>query len=270
MDQALETVREVVTVYGLRIVAAIVIFIVGRLAAGSIRRMLGKLMRKREVDATLTGFVTNLAYYAVLAFVVIATLAKLGIQTASFVAVLGAAGLAVGLALQGSLANFASGVLLLILRPFRVGDYVEAGGAAGTVEGINILTTVLKSPDNREITVPNSQITSGSIVNYTAREMRRVDLVAGVGYGDDLDRVKRALEEVLSADDRILSEPAPTIGLLELADSSVNFAVRPWVRTEDYWAVFFDTQEAIKKRFDSEGISIPFPQTDVHLFGEEA
>lgn len=270
MEQALETVKEVVTVYGLRIVAAIVIFVVGRIAAGAVRRMLRRLMRKREADPTLTGFVVNMAYYALLAFVVVATLAKLGIQTASFVAVLGAAGLAVGLALQGSLANFAAGVLLLVMRPFRVGDYVEPGSTAGTVEGINILTTELKSPDNREITVPNAQITSGSIVNYTAREMRRIDLVAGVGYGDDLDRVRRALEEVLAADERILSDPAPTIGVLELGDSSVNFAVRPWVKTGDYWAVYFDTQEAIKKRFDSEGISIPFPQTDVHLFGEEA
>ena len=270
MDQVIETVKELVTVYGLKVVAAIAIFIAGRFVAGSVRKLLRKLMKRRKADKTLTGFVVNLTYYLLLAFVIVATLGQLGIQTASFVAMLGAAGLAVGLALQGSLANFASGVLMLIFRPFKVGDYIDAGGTSGFVEQISIFTTHLRSHDNRKIIVPNAKITSDSIVNYTAKEMRRIDLVAGVSYDDDLDRTRQVLEEVLSADERILSDPAPMVGVLELADSSVNFAVRPWVKTEDYWPVYFATQEAIKKRLDAAGISIPFPQTDVHLFSQQS
>jgi len=173
--------------------------------------------------------------------------------------------LAIGLALQGSLANFAAGVLMIIFKPFRVGDYIEGGGVAGAVEEIGIFTTELKSPDNRKIIVPNAKMTSDNIVNYTAKEIRRVDIVAGVSYGDDLDQVRKVLESLLAKDERILKDPAPTIGVLELADSSVNIAVRPWVKTSDYWDVFFATQESIKKQFDAAGISIPFPQRDVHL-----
>ncbi len=251
--------------YGLKVVGAVVILIVGRIAAGILRSLLGRMLLKRGVDQTLVSFVTSVSYVAIMAFVIIAAIGKLGIQTASFVAVVGAAGLAIGLALQGALANFAAGVLLIMFRPIKVNDFIEGGGATGVVVEIGIFATELKSPDNKKIVVPNAKMTGDNIVNYSARGERRVDLVAGVSYSDDLDTVRKTLEEILSEDSRILKEPAPTIGVLELADSSVNFAVRPWVKTADYWDVFFETQEKIKKRFDAKGISIPFPQQDVHM-----
>ena len=265
MDSILPKVQEWVTLYGLKVVAAIAILVIGRWAAKGLRSVLRRMMERSRVDQALVSFVCSVSYVAIMAFVVIAALGQLGVQTASFVAVIGAAGLAVGLALQGSLANFAAGVLMIIFKPFKVGDYVEGAGVAGTVEAIGIFTTELKSPDNKKIIVPNAKITGDNIVNYTAKEMRRLDLVAGVSYGDDLDTVKRVLQDIVEKDERILKDPAPTIGVLELADSSVNFAVRPWVKTADYWDVYFATQESIKKRFDAEGISIPFPQQDVHL-----
>ncbi len=200
-----------------------------------------------------------------MAFIIIAAMGQLGTETASLVAISAAAGLAIGLALQGSLANFASGVMLIIFRPLKVGDFVEAGGATGTVREIGIFTSILSSPDNKKIYVPNANLTGAKIINYSAFGTRRIDLVAGVSYGDSLDLVKATLEQILAEDDRILTDPAPTIAVLELADSSVNFAVRPWVKEEDYWDVRFDTQEKIKQRFDEKGISIPFPQQDVHL-----
>jgi small conductance mechanosensitive channel len=241
------------------------ILVIGRFAAIGIRSFVRRLLTKSRVDTTLVGFITNLSYVAMMAFVIIAALGQLGVQTASFVAVLGAAGLAVGLALQGSLANFAAGVLMIIFKPFKVGDYIEAGGTAGTVEEIGIFSTELKSPDNKKVIVPNAKVTGDNIVNYTAKAQRRVDMIVGVSYSDDLDKVRKVLEAILSEDARILKEPAPIIGVLELANSSVNFAVRSWVNTADYWNVFIDNQEKIKKRFDAEGISIPFPQRDVHL-----
>jgi len=224
------------------------------------------MMTKADVDETLISFVGNLTYIALLIFVIIAALNQLGVQTTSFIAIIGAAGLAIGLALQGSLANFAAGVLMIIFHPFKVGDYIEAAGVAGVVEEIQIFTTQLKTPDNKTIIIPNASVTGGSITNYSAKDTRRVDLVIGVGYGDDLKRVREVLEEVLAKDDRILDDPAPTIGVLELGDNSVNFAVRPWVKAEDYWGVYFDSTETVKRRFDEEGISIPFPQRDVHLY----
>ena len=229
-----------------------------------------RIMDRSKQDPTLVGFIGHLAYATLLAFVVIAALNQVGIQTASFIAVLGAAGLAIGLALQGSLSNFAAGVLMIIFRPFKVGDYVEGGGVAGTVEAIQIFTTQLKSPDNRTIVVPNAKIMGDTITNYTTKGTRRVDVVFGIGYGDDIDKAKRIMREVLDADERILKDPEPTIGLVELGDSSVNFAVRPWVNSADYWNVYFDTNETMKKRFDAEGISIPFPQRDVHIYQESA
>jgi small conductance mechanosensitive channel len=225
-------------------------------------------MERADADPALASFFCKLAYGALLVLVVIAAVGQLGVQTTAFIAVLGAAGLAVGLALQGSLANFAAGVLLIVFRPFRAGDYIEAAGTAGSVEEINLFTTKLRTPDNRTVIVPNAQVTDGTITNYSARDTRRLDLQFGVSYGDDLDQVKRVIGEVLAAESRLEKEPEPTIGLLSLGDSSVNFAVRPWVKTADYWAVFFDLQEAMKKRFDAEGISIPFPQRDVHLIRE--
>ena len=213
----------------------------------------------------LIGFLANMVRYAILAFTVIAAMSKFGIQTTSFIAVLGAAGLAVGLALQGSLSNFAAGVLIVLFRPYRVGDFIEAAGIAGVVEEVQILTTMFKTGDNKQIIVPNAQIMGSIITNYSANDTRRVDMVVGVSYDDDLDKVRKTLEELIAADDRILKDPAHTIAVSALADSSVNFVVRPWVKTSDYWGVMFDMTEAIKKRFDQKGISFPFPQQDVHV-----
>ena len=249
----------------LNTVLALAILIIGRFIARHVSTRVGSAVEKSNDDVTLGKFVASLTYVALMAFIIIAAMGQLGIETTSLVAILAAAGLAIGLALQGSLANFASGVMLIIFRPLKVGDFVEAGGATGTVREIGIFTSILSSPDNKKIYVPNANLTGANIINYSAFGTRRIDLVAGVSYGDSLDLVKATLEQILAEDDRILTDPAPTIAVLELADSSVNFAVRPWVKEEDYWDVRFDTQEKIKQRFDEKGISIPFPQQDVHL-----
>ena len=249
----------------LNTVLALAILIIGRFIARHVSTRVGSAVEKSNDDVTLGKFFASLTYVALMAFIIIAAMGQLGIETASLVAILAAAGLAIGLALQGSLANFASGVMLIIFRPLKVGDFVEAGGATGTVREIGIFTSILSSPDNKKIYVPNANLTGANIINYSAFGTRRIDLVAGVSYGDSLDLVKATLEQILAEDDRILTDPAPTIAVLELADSSVNFAVRPWVKEEDYWDVRFDTQEKIKQRFDEKGISIPFPQQDVHL-----
>jgi len=254
-----------VVTLGKNIVIALVIFYVGRIAISLVVRGLRKLMQRQEVDKTLETFVCNLVRMALLVVVIIAAISALGIETTSFIAIFGAAGLAVGLALQGSLSNFAAGVLIVLFRPYRVGDYVEAAGVSGTIEQVQILTTMLVTPDNKQVVVPNSQIMNSIITNYSAKDTRRVDMVVGVSYSDDLDQVRKLLEEMVAADDRILQDPACTIAVSELADSSVNFVLRPWVKAADYWGVKFDLTEAIKKRFDKEGISIPFPQQDVHL-----
>ena len=266
MEQIATKAQEWIVLYGLKAIGAIAIFFLGWFIAKGVRVIIRKMLQKGHVDETLVSFVSSVTYVGVMAFVVIAALGQLGIQTASFIAIIGAAGLAVGLALQGSLANFAAGVLMIIFKPFKVGDYIEGGGVSGAVEEIGIFTTELKSPDNKKIIVPNAKMTSDNIVNYSAKEIRRIDIVAGVSYGDDIDKVKKVLDDIMVKDERILKDPAPTIGVLELADSSVNFAVRPWVKTSDYWNVFFATQESIKKQFDAAGISIPFPQRDVHLY----
>ena len=256
--------------YGLKIIGAIVIFIIGKWLSGVLSRAVGKAMNRAKAEQVLVKFVVNLAYAALLAFVVLAALAQLGIQTTSFIAIIGAAGLAIALALQGFLSNFAAGVMLIIFRPFKVGDFIEAAGTAGSVEEIMIFSTKLKSPDNKQLYVPNGSILAGTIVNYSARNQRRVDLVFGCGYGDDIKKTKALLEAIVKENALVLDEPAPTIGVLELGDSSVNFAVRPWVATPDYWDVHFQITEAVKQRFDEVGISIPFPQRDVHLVQNEA
>ncbi len=257
---------DLVTELGLKLASAVLIFVIGRWVAKAILRVAKGVMARAELEETLSRFLGNPLYVLLMTVVIITTINQLGIQTTSLLAVLGAAGLAVGLALQGSLANFAAGVLIVAFRPYKVGDYIEAGGTAGTVEAVQIFTTVLKSPDNRRIIVPNAQMTAGTITNYSANDTRRIDLVAGVSYADDLDKVRRILQEIVAADSRVLAEPAPTIAVSELADSSVNFVVRPWVSSADYWAVYFDLTEQIKKRFDQEGVSIPFPQRDVHVY----
>lgn len=268
MEQVIETLKHWLTLYGLRVIGAVAILVIGRWAAKGIRRLLKRILRRHHVDETLISFTASVSYVAVMAFMIISALGQLGMQTASFVAVLGATGLAVGLALQGSLANFAAGVLMIIFKPFKVGDYIEGAGTTGTVGAIGIFTTELQTPDNKKVIVPNGKLIADNITNFSARDTRRVDIVAGVSYGDSLDKVRRVLEEILASDERVLKEPAPTIGVLKLGESSVDFAVRPWVRTQDYWSVFFSLQEEIKKRFDAEGITIPFPQRDVHVYGD--
>jgi len=264
-QEVLNRVYSLLAEYGLRIVAALLIFLVGRWVVRLLSALVAKAMKTAKVDETLIPFLENLAYSAMLIFVVIAALAATGVQTASVIAVLGAAGLAVGLALQGSLANFASGVLLLVFKPFRMGDFVEIGGAKGTVQAIHVFNTVLNSPDNVRIIVPNAQVTGGSILNYTVNGTRRVDLVVSVSYNDDLKKARRVFEGVLAQDKRILADPAPAVAVSAMADSSINFVVRPWVKAADYWDVYFDLTEKLKLAVEENGMSIPFPQRDVHV-----
>ena len=256
--------------FGIKVATALAIFLIGKFLVRLVVSAISKVMQKQAVDKTLETFICNLVRISLMVVVVISAIGALGIQTTSFIAIFGAAGLAVGLALQGSLSNFASGVLIVLFRPYRVGDFIEAAGIAGSVEQVQILTTIMKTGDNKQIIVPNSQIMDSIITNYSANPTRRVDMVVGVSYDDDLDKVRKTIEDLIAAEDRILAEPAPTIAVSALADSSVNFVVRPWVNAADYWGVMFDMTEAIKKRFDKEGISFPFPQQDVHLYKQNS
>lgn len=255
-----------ISAWGLRILLAAVIFFVGRQIAKWLTQMIRAAIKKSSIDDSLIAFIGHLAYATMMMIVVIAAMNQLGIQTTSFIAILGAAGLAVGLALQGSLSNFASGIMIIVFHPFKAGDFIEAGGTAGIVEDIEIFTTKLRTPDNKQVIVPNSQITGGNITNYSAKDTRRIDLVIGVSYQDDLAKVKQTLQGILAADERVRKDPEPTIGVLALGESSIDFAVRPWVNSADYWPTMFDLNQKIKETFDAEGISIPFPQRDVHLF----
>jgi small conductance mechanosensitive channel len=270
MDSIVATLIGWLTLYGVKIIAALVIFVIGKWVAKKLGDVTKKVMVSREVDAALINFTSSLVYYALLIFVVIAALGQIGIQTASFVAIVGAAGLAIGLAMQGSLSNFAAGVLIIIFKPFKIGDFVEMAGTSGVVENIMIFTTVMKTGDNKKVIVPNGSILGGVITNYSANATRRVDLVVGIGYNDDIDKARGVIEDLINADERILKDPAPLVAVSELADSSVNFAVRSWVNSADYWGVYFSLTEAVKKRFDQEGISIPYPQQDVHLHKTES
>ncbi|NLC71703.1 MAG: mechanosensitive ion channel [Desulfuromonadaceae bacterium] len=258
--------QEWLAFYGLKIIAAILIFIIGRWVSRAVKNFLQRLMTRKGVDGTLISFVGSMTYFALMTFVIIAALNQIGIQTTSLIAVIGAAGLAIGLALQGSLANFAAGVLLIIFRPFKAGDYIEGAGVAGSVEEIEIFTTKMKTPDNRVIIVPNAKLSGDNITNYSAKPQRRLDLIIGVGYHDDLRKVKEVLKQLVDEDPRILRDPEPLVAVLELADSSVNLVVRPWVATGNYWDVHFDLTQKIKERFDLEGITIPFPQRDIHIY----
>ncbi len=265
MEAVVPKVQELVAAFGIKVLTALLILVIGRWVAKLLRNLTGKMMAKSNLDETLVKFVGNLVYFALLAFVVLAALAQLGIQTTSFIAVIGAAGLAVGLALQGSLANFAAGVLMLVFRPFKVGDYIAGAGVEGVVEEIHVFSTLLGTLDNKAIIVPNAKLTGDNITNYTMKEKRRVDLVFAVGYGEEIEKVKRAIAGVLGSDARILKDPAPGVAVLGIEGGAVNFAVRPWVRTEDYWDVCSDTNENMKKRFDADGIQIPVPRREVHL-----
>lgn len=262
----IERVQTMGLEFGVKVIGALAILIIGMWVVKLMTKILVKVMHKHEVDQTLIGFVSGLTHVALKIFVLIAALGALDVPIASFVAVLGAAGLAVGLALQGSLSNFAAGVLMIIFKPFAVGDYVEAGGASGSVREIGILTTILDTLDNKREIVPNANVMSNKITNYTANNTRRVDLVAGISYGDDIDKARSAIEEVIASIPEILKTPAPDILVSEMADSSVNFVVRPWCKPVDYWTVYFGVTEGIKKKFDERGICIPFPQRDVHLY----
>lgn len=268
MENTINNLYNLLTTFGINVLGAILIFVIGKIVAGWAKNLVKKLSDKAKIDPTIGKFLSNFVYGMGLVFIIIMALGRIGIETSSVIAVLGAAGLAVGFALQNSLSNFAAGILLLLFRPIRVGDYIEAGGAAGTVDEIHIFTTKLKTPDNKVIFIPNGTIASGNIVNYSLEDTRRVDMTFGIGYSDDIQKAKDIILKILSSDDRILKDPAPVIALSELADSSVNFTVRPWVKKENYWGVYFDTLETVKNKFDAAGISIPFPQTDVHLFKE--
>ena len=250
------------------IISAIILF-GGIWLAKQIKKYIVVMMEKQEVDALLASFTSNIAYVALIAFVVIAALSQLGIQTTSFIAIIGAAGLAIGLALQSSLSNFASGVMIIAFRPFKVGDFVEAGGVSGVIEGIQIFSTQMRTGDNKAIIVPNSNITSSNITNYSAKDTRRIDMVFGIGYDDDIKKAKDILKNLLNDDKRVLKDPEALVAVSELADSSVNFVVRPWVKASDYWGVKFDYTETVKLTFDKEGISIPYPQQDLHIHKEE-
>ena len=262
-------ISEFITTYvipwSINIFFSIAIFIIGRWVVKIIANLVKKALTKAKMDVILVNFVSSIISTLLLLFVIIAALNQLGVNTTSLIALLGAAGLAVGLALQGSLQNFASGVMLIVFRPFKDGDFVEAAGTSGVVEKISIFTTVMRTPDNREIIIPNGSIYSGTITNYSARSTRRVDMVFGIGYGDDIKKTKEVLNALIEADDRILKDPAPQVAVGELGDSSVNFIVRPWVNSGDYWPVKLDFTENVKLAFDENGISIPFPQMDVHM-----
>jgi small conductance mechanosensitive channel len=270
MDTVIKTAQESVVTYGLSVIAAIAIFLVGKWLARILANTLTHMMKRAGTDDTLVSFVANIAHVAMMVFVVIAAMSELGVETTSFAAVLAAAGLAIGLALQGSLSNFASGVMLILFKPFKTGDFIEAAGTSGIVEEIQIFSTKLRSGDNKQLFIPNGAIFGGTITNYSTKPTRRVDMLFGCGYDDDLKAAKQLLNDIIAKDGRILAEPAPVIAVSELADSSVNFVVRPWVNAADYWNVYFDTHEQVKLRFDEAGISIPYPHTDVHLHQSEA
>ncbi len=253
-----------ISFYGLKILGSLLIFYIGKKVARILTNITKKAMDKAKMDETITKFLSNVIYGGLLLFIILAALSNLGVNTTSFIAVLGAAGLAVGLAFQGTLSNIGAGVLLIFFRPFRVGDFIQAAGESGVVEEINLFSVLLKTGDNKQIIIPNSSIIGGNIVNFSAKDTRRVDFTFGIGYDDDLKLAKETLQEIISEDERVLKDPAPFVAVSELADSSVNFVVRAWVKSGDYWGVYFDTIEKVKVTFDEKGISIPYPQLDVH------
>lgn len=253
-----------ISIYGVKLIGAILIFYIGKIVAKFITKFSKKAMSKANLDATITKFGGNVIYGGLMLFIILAALSNLGINTNSFIAVLGAAGLAVGLAFQGTLSNIGAGVLLVFFRPFNVGDFINAAGESGSVEEISLFSTLLKTGDNKQIIIPNSAIIGGNITNFSKKETRRVDFVFGIGYDDDLKLAKSTLEEIISADERVLGDPAAFVAVSELADSSVNFVVRAWVKSTDYWGLYYDTIEKVKLTFDEKNISIPYPQMDIH------
>ncbi|MFT7558507.1 MAG: small conductance mechanosensitive channel [Flavobacteriales bacterium] len=265
IESLMETSVNFLLVYGVQILMALVIFVIGKWVVNQVTKIIEKAMKARGIDPTICQFIRNILYYLMLAFVIIAALGQLGVQTASIVAIMGAAGLAVGLALQGSLANFAAGVLMIAFRPCRVGDFVEVGGASGVVKEISIFSTILLTPDNKTVIISNANVMSGNIVNYSLENTRRVDLVIGVSYSANIAEVKNALQEILDSEEHVIRDKDATIAVSELASSSVNFAFRCWVNTADYWPAYFSLTEKVKLVFDQKGIEIPFDQMDVNL-----
>lgn len=269
VQQVVDQIVDIITVYGLDIVGAIVILIVGWIAAGWIRNMVFKGLGKiPNMDSTLQPFLANIVRWIILAFVIVAVLNQFGVETTSIIAVLGAAGLAIGLALQGTLSNVAAGVMLLLLRPFKTGDFVATSAVSGTVMEIGLFTTQFKTADGIYVVAPNSQIWGATITNYARNATRRIDILVGISYGDDIDVAQKTLQGLMDNDPRVLKDPEPTTMVMSLGDSSVNVNMRCWVATSDYWAVFFDLNKASKTSIEAAGCSIPFPQRDVHLFKE--
>lgn len=268
IEAILQRVYEYLAQYGFKVIGALIILLVGRWLAKFISQWLERVLIKSRVDKTLAKFAKNLSNMVLLIFVLIAAMARLGVETAQFAIVLGAAGLAIGLALQGSLSNFASGFLMIIFRPFKVGDFIEAAGVKGTVIEIQLFNTIINTPDNIRAIIPNAQITGGNVLNYTTNGTRRVDLVIGVSYEDDLKKARTIIEGVLAQDERVLQDPKPNVAVFELGDSSVNFVVRPWVKSADYWDAYFDITSKVKLALEENGISIPYPQRDVHIKNE--
>jgi small conductance mechanosensitive channel len=265
MDILLEQSQEYLLTYGPKLLMALATLFFGLWAIKQIVKGSGKAMNKNNVDDSLRPFLKRLLSAGLKVLLIVSVISMIGVKTTSFVAIIGAAGLAVGLALQGSLSNFAGGVLILILKPFKVGDFIESVGYSGTVQAIQIFYTIVKTPDNKITTIPNGKLANSAVVNYSTEELRRVDMIFGIGYDDDIDLTKETLFELIAADSRILQDPKPQVVMAELGDSSVNFKVRVWVKNSDYWPVNFDMHENVKKTFDKKEISIPFPQRDLHL-----
>ena len=269
-EKLIDKLQSAVTEYGLKVIGAILILIIGRIAASIVRGSVKKVLNKRRTDETIVSFVGTLSYAIVMAFVIVAALAKFGIQTASFVAILGAAAFAIGFALQGSLSNFAAGVMIIVFRPYKAGDFIEAAGAAGVVREVHLFTTIIDTPDNIKVIVPNSKISGDVIRNVTGNDTRRVDLVIGISYDSPIGKAMEIAMDVMKQDERVLSEPEPQVAVAELADSSVNLVVRPWVNTADYWGARFDITRKIKEAFDANDIEIPFPQRVLHMTSSES
>jgi small conductance mechanosensitive channel len=265
MTTLINNLYEFASAYGLKVIGAILILIIGRIVAGALRRGMRRVGEARQWDVSLTDFISSLVYFFAMAFVIVATLGSFGVETASIVGVLAAASFAIGLALQGSLSNFAAGVMILAFRPFKVGDYVEVAGVAGSIKSIAIFSTTMATPDNVRIEVPNSKIYGDIIKNYAGYDTRRLDMVVGIGYGDDMAKAIEVITGVVKADERVLAEPALQVAVAELGDSSVNLIVRPWVKGADYWACKFDLTQRIKAALDEHGIEIPFPQRVVTM-----
>jgi small conductance mechanosensitive channel len=270
LAQFMTRLQELGTTFGLRILAGLAILIIGRLVAKGIAGLVRRAADRHDIDKTLSKFMYNLTYMMLLTFVIVAALGQVGIQTTSFVAILGAAGLAIGLALQGALANFAAGVMMIIFRPVKIDDYIEAGGSEGFVEDVGIFVTTLRTHSNKTVIVPNAKVTGDNVINYSTKGTLRVDLVFGISYEDDIDKAKKILLDVCAADPNVLADPAPFVGVVEHADSSVNLVCRPWAKQELYWDAYFGVTEGAKKAFDNAGITIPFPQRDVHLSQQSA